>query len=62
MKPRYRIVTDRLFGYAVQVWRWWWPFWCEPHPNSHNSVEQAEAWARNQFKVVKYLGTIEDRQ
>lgn len=31
MKPKYRISRDRAvpWRWAVQVKKWWWPFWTE---------------------------------
>lgn len=56
MSKRYRIVRDTYCGYAVQVWRWWFPFWVEPVINTHSSVERAEAWLEtHKAEVVKYL-------
>lgn len=49
---KYRIVTDPFwgFGYAVQVWWIWFPFWCEIG-GSFQTVEQAKEKAyRHKFK------------
>jgi len=61
--PQYRIVTDRVCGYSVEVKRrWWWP-WTRYWPVlSTSSVESAEkAFAKEKIaqarkiEVVKYL-------
>lgn len=53
---RYRIVRDKYCGFAVQWWRWYWPFWSEPLVNTHSSIEDAETWAHSHScMVVKYL-------
>jgi hypothetical protein len=55
---KYRIVTDRYSGFEVQAWRWWWPFWWQcGFTNTHQTVEQAEAYARRQAagRLVKLV-------
>ena len=29
MEMRVRVKQERSNYWAVQVWRWWWPFWFE---------------------------------
>jgi hypothetical protein len=58
---RYRIVRDYCSGFAVEVWRIWWPFWAECDlANSHDSIEKAEEYAvrHSEFgngKIIKEL-------
>jgi hypothetical protein len=46
MKNKYRIFTDRFFGYEVQVKRWYFPFmWYQfEATNTHTSVKEAEEY------------------
>ena len=56
MKNRYRIVTDAYAGYEVQVKYWWFPLlWIQDcWVNTHNSVDNAEAFAiKRARRVVK---------
>ena len=51
-----RIVRDNYCGYAVQVWRWWFPFWIEPYTNTHVTVEDARRYARVCMEdIVEYV-------
>jgi hypothetical protein len=44
---KYRVVKDNYNGYEVQVWRWWFPFWCElGGTNSFESLEEAVEYAK----------------
>ena len=53
---KYRIVTDSYLGYAVEVWRLWWPFWVELGCNTFSTEERAEAHIRKSIKkVVRYV-------
>jgi len=54
---KYRIVTDSYLGYAVEVWRPWWPFWMEiGWGNTFSTEERAEAHIRKSIKkVVRYV-------
>lgn len=41
---KYRVARDRFYSrmWAVQVWRWWWPFWSEWGNGMLNSQQEAE--------------------
>lgn len=41
--PKYRIARDNWFPryWAVQQWRWWWPFWIEVGNGMLESKEEA---------------------
>jgi hypothetical protein len=50
---RYRIVRDCYLGYECQVWKLWFPFWCQMNfCNTHHTIERAIAFIENQGKVV----------
>jgi len=50
---RYRIVKDGYLGYECQIWRLWFPFWCQmDFCNTHRNIETAIAFIENQGKVV----------
>lgn len=55
-KKKFRIVRDDYLGYAVEVWRWYCPFWIEHNYNSHKSVDDARVYARQKSMphVVEY--------
>lgn len=59
----YRIVRDTYNGYEVQSRRWWWPFWVQGRTNSHQTIAQAEYYAKQLAEnknAVKYLGTMKE--
>jgi hypothetical protein len=47
---KYRIARDKIFSsyWAVQIKRWWWPFWVEYGNGLLNSPEDAE-------ELIEYL-------
>ena len=50
---RYRIVRDNYLGYECQIWRLWFPFWCQMGlTNTHHTIERAIAFIENNGKVV----------
>lgn len=50
---RYRIVKDDYLGYECQIWRLWFPFWCEMNfCNTHHTLERAIESIENHRKVV----------
>ena len=50
---RYRIVRDNYLGYECQIWRLWFPFWCQMNfTNTHNTIERAIAFIENNGSVV----------
>lgn len=50
---KYRIVRDNFAGYECQVWRLWWPFWCQMNiTNTHRTIEQAKEFIENNGKEV----------
>lgn len=52
---KYRIVKDRYCGYEAQVWRFWFPFWCQMQfSNTHQTIEEAEEFIRKKG-VVKHV-------
>ena len=54
MKKKYRIVMDMYNGYAIEVWRWWFPFWVEVHgSNSLSSIEELEGWKNAGFPPIR---------
>lgn len=60
-KARYRIVRNPSGLYAVQTWRWWWPFWSGVSLSLSRTVEAAEDFARHFAGtriVVKDLGRL----
>ena len=66
MRPaEFRIVRDRFAGYEVQRKTWWWPFWRQGAANTHDSLfdaeEYARRWAKGDPRVVRYLGPISNR-
>ena len=48
-RTRCRIVTDGFAGYEVQTRYWFWPFWCQYRTNTHSTIEDAEAYARERM-------------
>ena len=59
MKTKYRIVTDKYAGYEAQVWRWYWPFWCEIWVNTHKTIERARKYidrkaVKRSVKIIEY--------
>ena len=39
---KYRVVGDNYLGYECQVWRLWFPFWCQmDFANTHHTLERA---------------------
>ena len=50
---RYRIVRDDYLGYECQIWKLWFPFWCQiGFFNTHPNIERAIAFIKKQGKVV----------
>lgn len=50
---RYRIVKDDYSGYECQIWKIWFPFWCQMNfCNTHHTLEEAIAFIENHGKVV----------
>lgn len=50
---RYRIVKDNYLGYECQIWRLWFPFWCEMNfCNTHDTLERAIESIEKHRKVV----------
>ena len=49
---KYRIVKDTYAGYECQIWRLWWPFWCQMNfTNTHRTIEQAKDFIYNRGEV-----------
>lgn len=66
MMVHYRIVTDHWLGYEVQSWRWWWPIWMQcfgPHgfTNTHRTIQEAEAFARQKALGARPIGLARRR-
>ena len=50
---RYRIVRDNYLGYECQVWKLWFPFWCQMnYTNTFHTLERAIAFIENNGSVV----------
>jgi hypothetical protein len=56
---KYRIVSDTYFGYAVQVWRWYWPFWTSPEffERSFKTADEAKGY----IEKLRKNGTVIER-
>lgn len=39
---KYRVVRDNYCGFEVQIWKIWFPFWCQIGINTHSSLERAK--------------------
>ena len=53
MKPKLKIFIDENKGFTVKrrcFLFWWTPFIKQ---NTHNSIEEAEKWAKEAFKINK---------
>ncbi len=49
---KYRIVKDYYAGYECQIWRLWWPFWCQmDYVNTHSTIEKAKDFIYNKGVV-----------
>jgi hypothetical protein len=49
---KYRVVRDLYLGYECQIWRLWWPFWCQMgFTNTHRSLEEAKEYIRKRGEV-----------
>ena len=49
---KYRIVRNAYIGYKCEVWRLWFPFWCQMGLNSaHKTIEQAKDYIHNRGVV-----------
>jgi len=53
-RTMYRIVKDRWAGYEVQQKIWWLGSWHMPSSNTHQTLEEAEAYIEK-IKFVKYV-------
>ena len=52
-RKKYRIVYDTYCGYECQVWRWWFPFWCEMGiSNTHTDIESAKEYIKKSNQKV----------
>lgn len=66
MKAKYRIVHDAYIGYEVQYKPSWLSGWKQcglkgKSTNSHETIEEAEAFAKKHAsiqRVAKYLGEL----
>ena len=49
---KYRVVRDTYLGYECQIWRLWWPFWCQMgFTNTHISIEKAKEYIEKRGEV-----------
>jgi hypothetical protein len=58
-KKKYRVVSDRHYGYEVQFRVWWFPIWLQDDTNTHRTIEDAkecleECKRRDNYKRKEY--------
>lgn len=62
-KTHYKIIRNPTYGYTVQMWRIWFPFWIDAGLwNVSQTYEEAERYAARHAtgRDKHYLGAFDD--